>query len=376
MAPEPTAVLLLPRTLDGFIQYDQAQDLLRSPAVVAVEPARVPYGAFGRLPVAAARRLAGTQARRLKLPGSPRVIAMFHPFQYPLARALVDRHPGSELWYMLWDRYDHAYDATPNLVARLRLWHDAALRESALRFAVTETLVEIERARGFDVALTPSAADSFPLPGVVDRAGGDAGAAPGGDAGAAPVVAVALGNIGWRYDWELLRAVCAQMPELVVLMIGAIAEDQVADDAGFAACRDLPNLVWLGRRPDAEAARLMLCADVGILPFKVDPFNDAGIPNRILKAARLGRRTVTPMLSGVLTYAPAVLRADGTQAWIDALRAEGGVRVTGHAELREWALEQTAERIDNVLWRRLAELGIAVPDGAGAGEDWTADAPG
>jgi len=368
MAPEPTAVLLLPRTLDGFIQYDQAQDLLRSPAVVAVEPARVPYGAFGRLPVAAARRLAGTQAGRLKLPGSPRVIAMFHPFQYPLARALVDRHPGSELWYMLWDRYDHAYDATPNLVARLRLWHDAALRESALRFAVTETLVEIERARGFDVALTPSAADSFPLPGAADRVGRDAGAAP--------VVAVALGNIGWRYDWELLRAVCAQMPELVVLMIGAIAEDQVADDAGFAACRDLPNLVWLGRRPDAEAARLMLCADVGILPFKVDPFNDAGIPNRILKAARLGRRTVTPMLSGVLTYAPAVLRADGTQAWIDALRAEGGVRVTGHAELREWALEQTAERIDNVLWRRLAELGIAVPDGAGAGEDWTADAPG
>ena len=31
----PTAYLLLPRTLEGFIQYDQAVDLLRSPAVHA-----------------------------------------------------------------------------------------------------------------------------------------------------------------------------------------------------------------------------------------------------------------------------------------------------------------------------------------------------
>ena len=48
------------------------------------------------------------------------------------------------------------------------------------------------------------------------------------------------------------------------------------------------------RRTDEEAARLILCADVGIVPFKVEPFNDAGLPYRILKYARLGRRTVAP----------------------------------------------------------------------------------
>ena len=70
-------------------------------------------------------------------------------------------------------------------------------------------------------------------------------------------------------------------------------------DADYEACRAAPNLVWLGARADEEAARLILCADVGIVPFKVEPFNDAGLPYRILKYARLGRRTVAPPLAGV-----------------------------------------------------------------------------
>src|SRR3989442_11702388 len=101
----PIAVLLLPRSLERFILRDQAEDLLRAPGVVAVEPARVPYGAFGRLPVALAEALAGAQAGRMSLPGTPRAIVIFHPLQWPLARALLARHPDAELWYGRWDRY-------------------------------------------------------------------------------------------------------------------------------------------------------------------------------------------------------------------------------------------------------------------------------
>src|SRR6059036_2254356 len=100
----PIAALLLPRTLEGFILREQAEDLLRAPGVVAVEPARVPYGAFGRLPGWLADGLAIRQARRLlrRLPGDPRAIVIFHPFQYPLARALLAARPECELWYSLW----------------------------------------------------------------------------------------------------------------------------------------------------------------------------------------------------------------------------------------------------------------------------------
>ena len=60
-----------------------------------------------------------------------------------------------------------------------------------------------------------------------------------------------------------------------------------------------PNLVWLGARTDEEAARLILCADVGIVPFKVEPFNDAGLPYRILKYARLAAGRSRRELAGV-----------------------------------------------------------------------------
>jgi len=41
----PICVLLLPRSLGAFLLRDQAEDLLRGPGVVAVEPGRIPYGA-------------------------------------------------------------------------------------------------------------------------------------------------------------------------------------------------------------------------------------------------------------------------------------------------------------------------------------------
>lgn len=69
----PLCVLLLPRALSGFILRDQAQDLLRSPHVVAVGPPRLPYGAIARLPWPLRGLVAAMAARALRrrLPGPP-----------------------------------------------------------------------------------------------------------------------------------------------------------------------------------------------------------------------------------------------------------------------------------------------------------------
>jgi hypothetical protein len=90
----PLCLLLLPAVLEELPFGGRAQDLLRAPAVVAVEPGRV----RGRR---LADAVAATQARRLakKLTGTPRVVAILHPEQYPLARAIIGRSPGCELWY-------------------------------------------------------------------------------------------------------------------------------------------------------------------------------------------------------------------------------------------------------------------------------------
>jgi hypothetical protein len=343
----PLALLLLPRELERFILRDQAEDLLRASQVVAVDPPRIPYGAMARAPQGLAERMAGRTANRLiktlrRNGDRARVVVIFHPVQLPLAQAILQREPEAELWYGRWDRYEHAYDAGPHLRERLERLHERAAALSSLTFVASEELARLEELEGRSAELVPLAADSFPAPDP-----------------AATVVAISLGHLGWRTDWALLRAVAERLPQLVLLLVGAWHDDESKDDPDYAWCRAHPGFVWLGARTDEEAARLILCADVGIVPFKVEPFNDAGLPYRILKYARLGRRTVAPELAGVRTWHNAVTTAADADAFAVALGEQAGTRVSPDLELREWALQQTAVAQNGPLWDRLEELGIA-----------------
>jgi hypothetical protein len=342
------ALLLLPRALETFILREQAEDLLQARNVLAVDPPRVPYGAALRLPEPIAEGLAARQGRRIVKALDaralrPRVVVIFHPVQAPVALAVVEAAgQDCELWYGRWDRYEHAYDASPARQVRLELLHGRAAQASALTFVASAELARLEEAEGRAATLVPLAADTFPAPDP-----------------SAATIAVSLGHLGRRTDWALLRAVGEAMPELTLLLVGEWHDDEVPGDADYAWCRAHPGFVWLGRRSDEEAARLVLCADVGIVPFRVEPFNDAGLPYRILKYARLGRRTVTPDLRGVRTWDRAVDVAPDADAFVAALRAARGRRTAPDLELREWALAQTAASQNAPLWDRLRELGIA-----------------
>jgi hypothetical protein len=369
----PLCLLLLPRALEGFLLRDQAEDLLRAPGVVAVEPPTVPYGVLGRLPGVLGDVLASGQARRLvralardarrggggtgrpAIGGVPRVVVIFHPLQYILARAIIGIvGPSCELWYGRWDRYEHAYDAGPRMRRQLTTLHEQAAERAQITFVASDALAEIEREAGREATLVPLSADGFPAPDPEGGHGPDGERRP-------PVIAVSLGHLGWRNDWALLHEVSRRMPELVLLLVGAWHDDECKDDPDYAACRAAPNLVWLGVQSDDAAARLILCADVGIVPFKAEPFNDAGLPFRILKYALLGRRTVSLPLAGARTWANAVTFADGPQAFVDALRAAAGTRAAPDLELRAWALQQTAGTQNAPLWERLREIGVDTP---------------
>jgi hypothetical protein len=308
--PEPIGVLLLPGPLESFALRDQAEDLLTAPGVVAIEPARMSYGASLRLPWAVADGLAATQARRLRLPGVPRAIVLFQALQYPLARALIARHPDAELWY--WQLPDDEDEASPRRRARLVDLHLAAL----LRAAVTVL-----------------AAD-----------------APAPEDGPAPGTARSLVPVGHGTDWALLRAVAEGLPELRLLLPGDRHEAECAHDADYQACRAAPNVVWL-------RAETVQAADVGVVPFERSDVNQTALPYGIVEFAKLGRRAIVPDLDGVRTWERAVTVADGPQEWIAALRASAGARPD--PELREWALAQTAHELNRPLWERLESLGIA-----------------
>jgi hypothetical protein len=95
----PLCVLLLPAALEECAVRERAEDLLTAPGVAAVDPPRLSYAAVARFSEAIADGLAAVQARRMRLPGSPLAVVVFHPHQYPLARALRAVYPDAELWY-------------------------------------------------------------------------------------------------------------------------------------------------------------------------------------------------------------------------------------------------------------------------------------
>lgn len=91
---EPLALLLLPSKLDEFELAAHARILLRIPRALALEPGRL------RTPRLLRQSAPVRAAKRIRLPGEPRVIVLYHPEQYPLARALSARYEQAELWYI------------------------------------------------------------------------------------------------------------------------------------------------------------------------------------------------------------------------------------------------------------------------------------
>jgi hypothetical protein len=93
--PEPLGVLLLPVKLEEFELAAHARDLLDIPRVVALEPPR-----FRRKRVFLGDDVpAVRQARRLRFPGRPRLVVLYDPQQYYLARAL-STHYQADVWYI------------------------------------------------------------------------------------------------------------------------------------------------------------------------------------------------------------------------------------------------------------------------------------
>ncbi len=93
-ADDVLAVLLLPGRLEGFAREQHARGLLSIPRVVALEASRLRPPGFLRDTVCQ------RQARRLRFPGRLRLLVLYHPAQYPLARALCARYQDLELWYV------------------------------------------------------------------------------------------------------------------------------------------------------------------------------------------------------------------------------------------------------------------------------------
>ncbi len=122
------AALLLPGPLEGFAREDHARGLLSIPRVIALEPSRMRPPGFLR------DQICSRQARRLRFPGRLRLLVLYHPAQYPLARALCARYQDLELWYIPPER--ETMEAADEAHSRELMALDQIARERATRVIV------------------------------------------------------------------------------------------------------------------------------------------------------------------------------------------------------------------------------------------------
>jgi hypothetical protein len=127
-ADDVLAVLLLPSRLEDFAREDHARGLLSIPRVIALEPSRMKPPGFLR------DAICQRQARRLRFPGRLALLVLYHPAQYPLARALRSHYHDLELWYIPPERESlHAADEAHT--RELEAWDEMA-RERATQVLV------------------------------------------------------------------------------------------------------------------------------------------------------------------------------------------------------------------------------------------------
>lgn len=356
-------VLLLPRPVDQFVLGDHAQQLIEAAGAGVALPGRVPYGALlrarGPLRAAVATRIAAELRAQIdrgagSVAAADRVLVAYHAIQWPAAQRLLEQGAAGALWYCRWDRYEAAADAGRS-ARHLAAWHDAMAQRSELTFCVSGRLAELEREAGREAIVVGLSADSFPDGPLEPESRGRALVAAAAERlpGDGAPIAVSLGHLGRRTDWRWLRTAVERMPQLGLLLIGSWHDDEVGSDADYRWLREQPRVVWLGKLDDAGAAAVIAQADVGLVPFLRDDFNNAGLPTRILKYARLGRPTLAPPLAGARTWERATSFVRTPDEFVDALHLHTGRRSAPDLDLRRWALEQTAAKMNAPLLARL-----------------------
>ena len=243
----------------------------------------MPYGATGGCRARGRRRMArgpGAADAAAGCRAAPAVIVIFHPLQWPLARELLERARRAR------SSGTGAGTATRRPTTRRRRCASGCARcttrrptASALTFVASDRLAELERDAGREADARRA------------RRRGRSRRPTGRGAASSPI---SLGHLGWRTDWALLRArrrassatgsCCCSSAR------GTRTRSAATPTSGVPRAAE-PRVARVAL-DDEAAARLIQAADVGIVPFERSAFNDAGLPYRILKYARLGRRTV------------------------------------------------------------------------------------
>lgn len=129
---------------------------------------------------------------------------------------------------------------------------------------------------------------------------------------------VYAGALRWWFDTKLMLALAKSRPNYNFIIIGEERNGELGTDG--QTLRYLPNVYFLGKKPQSELPSLMSDAVCGIIPFKTGPLIASVSPLKLYEYASMGLSTVSvPMMELEAMPKEVVVQAKKTEDFIGAV---------------------------------------------------------
>jgi teichuronic acid biosynthesis glycosyltransferase TuaH len=127
-------------------------------------------------------------------------------------------------------------------------------------------------------------------------------------------IAAFVGQLSTRIDFDLLRAIVRRGVSL--LLVGRARTD--LELAAIGDLLDHPRVQWIDDRPWAQMPAYLGAAAIGLVPYRLDEFNRASFPLKLLEYLAAGRHVVStglPIVDWLATEH--ITAADSPDAFAD-----------------------------------------------------------
>jgi SAM-dependent methyltransferase/glycosyltransferase involved in cell wall biosynthesis len=164
-----------------------------------------------------------------------------------------------------------------------------------------------------------------------------------------------IGQVEYRFDYDLLRDAALQMPDWSFALIGPVQENREVEKL-----RGLPNVHFLGLKGRDELPGYLSLLQVTLIPYKINQLTRGIYPLKLQEYLAAGKPVVATPLPSLVGMDDLLYLANSGDAFVDALRralAEDGEerRAVRMESARGQSWEARAADISVVLEKRLAE---------------------
>ncbi|HEX5971957.1 MAG TPA: glycosyltransferase [Gemmatimonadaceae bacterium] len=156
------------------------------------------------------------------------------------------------------------------------------------------------------------------------------------------------GVIDERLDYDLLRTLAAELPEMQVVMVGPVVKVDPAE------LPQASNLHWLGQRDYAELPAYLKGFDVCLMPFALNEATEYINPTKTLEYMAGGKPIVSTPIADVLHhFTPVVAVARSPEEFVAAVRQAA---VSPDDALLELGLEQASHNSWSSIVSRMERI--------------------